>query len=81
LLQYVTCCPRRKTGGFLFQKENPVLILTDINKRGVSILFVEQSVNLTLETAGCYIMQKDKVVEIDITTINNKDILKKASLG
>jgi branched-chain amino acid transport system ATP-binding protein len=58
-------------------------VIRDINKRGVSVLLVEQNVHLALEVASRgYVLQVGKVVlEGDITTLRNSDIVKKAYLG
>jgi branched-chain amino acid transport system ATP-binding protein len=58
-------------------------IIKDINKKGVSILLVEQNVHLALDIAGkCYVLQVGKVVlEGDTTTIKHSDVVKRAYLG
>jgi branched-chain amino acid transport system ATP-binding protein len=58
-------------------------VVKDINKRGVSVLLVEQNVHLALGVASQgYALQVGKVVlEGDIATMKNSDIVKKAYLG
>jgi branched-chain amino acid transport system ATP-binding protein len=58
-------------------------VIKDINKRGVSVLLVEQNVHLALEVASRgYVLQVGKVVlEGDTAAISNSDIVKKAYLG
>jgi len=58
-------------------------VIRDINGRGVSLLLVEQNVHLALGVAGRgYALQVGKVVmEGDIETMRNSDIVKKAYLG
>ena len=58
-------------------------VIKDINKRGVSVLLVEQNVHLALDVASFgYVLQVGKVVlEGDTATIRNSDIVKKAYLG
>jgi branched-chain amino acid transport system ATP-binding protein len=58
-------------------------VIKDINKRGVSVLLVEQNVNLALGIASRgYILQVGRVVlEGDIETIKSSEVVKKAYLG
>jgi len=58
-------------------------VIKDINKRGVSVLLVEQNVHLALGIASRgYILQVGRVVlEGDIEMIKSSDIVKKAYLG
>jgi branched-chain amino acid transport system ATP-binding protein len=58
-------------------------VLKDINSRGVSVLLVEQNVHLALGVASRgYALQVGKVVlEGDIATMKNSDIVRKAYLG
>ena len=58
-------------------------VVRDINKRGVSVLLVEQNVHLALGVASRgYALQVGRVVlEGDISTMKNSDIVKKAYLG
>jgi branched-chain amino acid transport system ATP-binding protein len=58
-------------------------VLKDINSRGVSVLLVEQNVHLALGVASRgYALQVGRVVlEGDIATMKNSDIVKKAYLG
>ncbi len=58
-------------------------VLKDINRRGVSVLLVEQNVNLAMGVASRgYALQVGRVVqEGDITSMKNSDIVKKAYLG
>ncbi len=58
-------------------------VIKDINKRGVSVLLVEQNVHLALEVASSgYVLQVGKVVlEGDIETMKSSDIVKRAYLG
>ena len=58
-------------------------VIKEINGRGVSVLLVEQNVHLALGVAGRgYALQVGKVVmEGDIATMRNSDIVKKAYLG
>jgi branched-chain amino acid transport system ATP-binding protein len=58
-------------------------IIKDINKKGVSILLVEQNVHLALDIASkCYVLQVGRVVlEGDTNTIKNSDVVKRAYLG
>ena len=57
-------------------------VVSDINKRGVSVLLVEQNVDLALGVAGHgYVLQVGRVVlEGDTKTIISNDIVKKAYL-
>jgi len=58
-------------------------VIKDINKRGVSVLLVEQNIHLALGIASRgYILQVGRVVlEGDIEMIKSSDIVKKAYLG
>jgi branched-chain amino acid transport system ATP-binding protein len=58
-------------------------VIKDINKKGVSVLLVEQNVHLALGVASRgYALQVGKVVlEGDIETMKSSDIVKKAYLG
>jgi branched-chain amino acid transport system ATP-binding protein len=58
-------------------------VIKDINKRGVSVLLVEQNVHLALGVANRgYALQVGRVVlEGDIETMRSSDIVKKAYLG
>jgi branched-chain amino acid transport system ATP-binding protein len=58
-------------------------VIKDINKRGMSVLLVEQNVQLALGVASRgYALQVGKVVlEGDIETMKSSDIVKKAYLG
>jgi branched-chain amino acid transport system ATP-binding protein len=58
-------------------------VIMDINKRGVSVLLVEQNVHLALGIASwCYALQVGRVVlGGDIETVKSSDIIKKAYLG
>ena len=58
-------------------------VIKDINKRGVSVLLVEQNVHLALGVASRgYALQVGRVVlEGDIETIKSSDIVKRAYLG
>lgn len=58
-------------------------VVSDINRRGVSVLLVEQNVHLALGVAGRgYVLQVGRVVlEGDTKTIISSDIVKKAYLG
>jgi len=58
-------------------------VIMDINKHGVSVLLVEQNVHLALGVASRgYALQVGKVVlEGDIATMKNSDIVKRAYLG
>jgi branched-chain amino acid transport system ATP-binding protein len=58
-------------------------VIKDINKRGVSVLLVEQNVHLALGIASRgYILQVGRVVlEGDIEMIKSSEIVKKAYLG
>ncbi len=59
------------------------VVIRDINKKGVSVLLVEQNVNLALGVASRgYALQVGRVVlQGDINTMKNSDIVKKAYLG
>ncbi len=58
-------------------------VIKDINRRGVSILLVEQNVPLTLRVASRgYVLQVGRVVlEGDIDKLKSSDTLKRAYLG
>ncbi len=58
-------------------------VIKDINKRGVSVLLVEQNVHLALGVASMgYALQVGRVVlQGDIATIRSSNIVKKAYLG
>jgi branched-chain amino acid transport system ATP-binding protein len=58
-------------------------VIKDINKKGVSVLLVEQNVQLALGVASRgYALQVGRVVlEGDIETMKSSDIVKKAYLG
>lgn len=58
-------------------------VIKDINKRGVSVLLVEQNVHLALEVASTgYALQVGRVVlEGDTATMKNSDVVKRAYLG
>jgi len=58
-------------------------VIKDINRRGVSVLLVEQNVHLALEVASrAYALQVGRVVlEGDIDKIKSSDTIKKAYLG
>lgn len=58
-------------------------VIRDINKRGVSVLLVEQNVHLALEVANRgYVLQVGKVVlEGDTETLKSSEVVKKAYLG
>jgi branched-chain amino acid transport system ATP-binding protein len=58
-------------------------VIRDINKRGVSVLLVEQNVHLALGVASRgYVLQVGKVVlEGDTETLRSSEIVKKAYLG
>ena len=58
-------------------------VITDINKRGSSVLLVEQNVHLALGVASwAYALQVGRVIlGGDIDTIRSSDIVKKAYLG
>jgi branched-chain amino acid transport system ATP-binding protein len=58
-------------------------VIRDINKRGVSVLLVEQNVHLALEVASRgYVLQVGKVVlEGDTETLKSSEVVKKAYLG
>jgi len=58
-------------------------VIKSINKRGVSILLVEQNVHLALEVASSgYALQVGRVVlEGDIAAMRSSDIVKKVYLG
>ncbi len=58
-------------------------VIKDINKKGVSILLVEQNIHLALEVAHTsYVLQVGKVVLAgDTANIKNSDIVKMAYLG
>jgi branched-chain amino acid transport system ATP-binding protein len=58
-------------------------VIKDINQRGMSVLLVEQNVQLALGVASRgYALQVGRVVlEGDIETMKSSDIVKKAYLG
>lgn len=58
-------------------------VINEINKKGVSVLLVEQNVNLALGVANSgYVLQVGKVIlEGEIQTIKSSEIVKKAYLG
>jgi len=58
-------------------------VIKDINKRGVSVLLVEQNVHLALGVASMsYALQVGRVVlQGDIATMRSSDIVKRAYLG
>ena len=58
-------------------------VIKDINKRGVSVLLVEQNVHLALGVASSgYALQEGRVVlEGDIETVKSSEIVKRAYLG
>ena len=58
-------------------------IIKDINKKGVSVLLVEQNVHLALEVASRgYVLQVGKVVlEGNIATLKASHVVKRAYLG
>jgi len=58
-------------------------VIKDINKRGVSVLLVEQNVHLALGVASSgYALQVGRVVlEGDIETVKSSEIVKRAYLG
>jgi branched-chain amino acid transport system ATP-binding protein len=58
-------------------------VIRDINKRGASVLLVEQNVHLALGVASrAYALQVGRVVlEGDIETMRSSDIVKRAYLG
>jgi len=58
-------------------------VIRDINKRGASVLLVEQNVHLALGVASrAYALQVGRVVlEGDIETMKSSDIVKRAYLG
>jgi branched-chain amino acid transport system ATP-binding protein len=58
-------------------------VIGDINKRGASVLLVEQNVHLALGVASrAYALQVGRVVlEGDIETMKSSDIVKRAYLG
>jgi len=58
-------------------------VIKDINKRGVSVLLVEQNVHLALGVASSgYALQVGRVVlEGDIETVKSSEIVKRANLG
>jgi branched-chain amino acid transport system ATP-binding protein len=63
--------------------EELIPIIKDINKRGISVLLVEQNVSLAMGVANRgYALQVGKVVmEGNISEFNNSDILKNTYLG
>ena len=58
-------------------------VITDINKKGASVLLVEQNVHLALEIASRgYALQVGRVVLAgDIEEIKASDVVKRAYLG
>jgi len=58
-------------------------VIRDINKKGVSVLLVEQNVHLALDVASrSHALQVGRVVlEGDIETVRSSDIVRKAYLG
>ena len=58
-------------------------VIKDINKKGMSVLLVEQNVQLALGVASRgYALQVGRVVlEGDIETMKSSDIVKRAYLG
>ncbi len=58
-------------------------VVRDINKRGVSVLLVEQNVHLALGVAkaGCALQVGRVVLSGDIETMKSSDVVKKAYLG
>jgi branched-chain amino acid transport system ATP-binding protein len=60
-----------------------VPIIRDINKRGISVLLVEQNVSLAMNAASRgYALQVGKIIlEGDISIFKNSDVIKAAYLG
>jgi branched-chain amino acid transport system ATP-binding protein len=58
-------------------------VIKDINRRGVSVLLVEQNIHLALRVASRgYALQVGRLVlEGDIETMKSSDIVKRAYLG
>jgi branched-chain amino acid transport system ATP-binding protein len=58
-------------------------VIKDINRRGVSVLLVEQNIHLALRVANRgYALQVGRLVlEGDIETMKSSDIVKRAYLG
>jgi branched-chain amino acid transport system ATP-binding protein len=58
-------------------------VIRKINRRGVSVLLVEQNVHLALGVAraGCALQVGRVVLEGDIETMKNSDVVRKAYLG
>jgi branched-chain amino acid transport system ATP-binding protein len=58
-------------------------VIKKINKRGVSVLLVEQNVHLALgvASAGCALQVGRVVLEGDIETMKTSDVVRKAYLG
>ena len=58
-------------------------VVKDINRRGVTVLLVEQNVHLALGVAGtaCALQVGRVVLEGDIETVKSSDVVKKAYLG
>jgi branched-chain amino acid transport system ATP-binding protein len=58
-------------------------VIKDINKRGVTVLLVEQNVHLALDVAGRgYVLQVGRVVlDGDTESLRSSEIVKKAYLG
>jgi branched-chain amino acid transport system ATP-binding protein len=58
-------------------------VIRDINKRGVTVLLVEQNVHLALDVASRgYVIQVGQVVlDGDTESLRSSEIVKKAYLG
>jgi branched-chain amino acid transport system ATP-binding protein len=58
-------------------------VIKEVNKRGVSVLLVEQNLNLALEVAKTgYVLQVGKVIlDGEIQTIRSSEVVRKAYLG
>jgi branched-chain amino acid transport system ATP-binding protein len=58
-------------------------VINEVNKRGVSVLLVEQNLNLALEVAKTgYVLQVGKVIlDGEIQTIRSSEVVRKAYLG
>jgi ABC-type branched-subunit amino acid transport system ATPase component len=58
-------------------------VIRNINRRGVTVLLVEQNVHLALgvASAACALQVGRVVLEGDIETMRSSDIVKKAYLG
>jgi branched-chain amino acid transport system ATP-binding protein len=63
--------------------EQVAAVINEVNKRGVSVLLVEQNVNLALEVAKTgYVLQVGKVIlDGEIQTIRSSEVVRKAYLG